>query len=74
MGPRHNLVHPPPDDNDLTLARRSGLAAIPLVKESRTPDGQVYYPVFLPFDARVVCPWCLKVGVFFVQFSDPVHS
>ena len=62
MGPRHNLVHPPPSEPELSALRNHGMSAIPLVQEVVSPDGQVYYPVFLPFDARVVCPWCFKVS------------
>ena len=59
MGPRHNILHDPPNDDDLELLRS---ACIPIVKEVRKLNGHVYYPVFLPFDARVVCPWCFKVS------------
>jgi hypothetical protein len=62
MGPKkHNIFHPPPEEDDLAVLRDVGLRAIPIVREARTTEGQVYFPVFLPFDARVVCPWCFKV-------------
>ena len=69
MGPKkHNIYHQPPDEEDLALLRDVGLRAIPLVRETRTPEGQVYYPVFLPFDARVVCPWCFKVSFIILLY------
>ena len=60
MAPRHNIIHPPPSVQDLERMRRPGLEAVPLVKKCINRKGQEYHPVFLPFDARVICPWCLK--------------
>ena len=60
MGPRHNIIHDPPDDHQLHLLRTS--PSVPIVRETQAPDGRVYYAVFLPFDARVICPWCFKVS------------
>ena len=55
-----NTVHNPPPKKLLDLLRLPGLDAHPLVKKATDSNGKTYYPVFLPFDARVICPWCLK--------------
>ena len=58
MGPRHNITHttgPSADElkNVITHSK-------PLVIEHTKQNGEVYYPVFLPFNARIVCPYCRK--------------
>ena len=62
MGPRHNIYHAPPEKHQLKELRRQSTRAMPLVKKAVTPTGEVYYPVFLPFHARVICPWCFQVS------------
>jgi hypothetical protein len=58
MGPRHNITHTKgPSDDDLKHVIEQSK---PLVIEHTNATGQVYYPVFLPFNARIVCPYCRK--------------
>lgn len=78
MAPKPNIVHDEPPLEDLVKVRKQGHDAIPLVKKAVTKDGREYYPVFLPFHARVICPWCFKVGrssqVIFVFTVTLTHS
>ena len=60
MGRKHNTFHPQPTGQEYSLLTKPGILAKPLVKEATTPNGETYFPVFLPFDARVICPYCCK--------------
>mmetsp|Transcript_66606 Transcript_66606/g.192926 ORF Transcript_66606/g.192926 Transcript_66606/m.192926 type:complete len:353 (-) Transcript_66606:4-1062(-) len=70
MASRHNIVHALPEKEDVKRMRRK-VAAVPLVKKSYTKSGEEYYPVFLPFEARIICPWCLKESAI---STYPAHA
>ena len=59
-GNKKTVIHPLPSKEFLSTLRLRGPSAVPLVKRVNLPNGQSYHPVFLPFDARIICPWCCK--------------
>lgn len=74
MGPRANFIHPKPDKKRLELMRLPGLQAVPVVKKCVNEKGKIYYAVFLPFDARIICPWCFKVSGLYLFFCLVVYT
>ena len=58
-----NVVHKLPVGSDLRKLRLDGIEAVPIVKIARHTNGKRYYPVIMPFDARIICPWCGKVAI-----------
>ena len=43
-------------------------------EEIHQQKGEVYYyPVFLPFDARVICPWCFRFQFHHVTATVIAH-
>jgi hypothetical protein len=75
-GNKKTIIHPLPSKEFLSTLRLRGPSAVPLVKRVNLPNGQSYHPVFLPFDTRIICPWCCKesaISTYPQHIQGPKH-